>query len=51
MKTYIIDLNKLCNDIILDLHEAGLIELEPQSIEIVRGILLSYLTNIEALQL
>lgn len=51
MKTYIIDLEKLCNNIILNLHEAGLIGLDSESVEVARGILMFYLSNIEALQL
>lgn len=51
MKNYIIDLEKLCNDILLDFYEAGLIDLDSKSVEVAKGILMFHLSNIEVLQL
>lgn len=51
MNTYIIDLEKLCNDILLDFFEEGLIDLDSKSVEVAKGILMFHLANIEALQL
>ncbi len=51
MENYIIDLNQLCNDIILNLHESGLINLDSESIEISRNVLMFHLSHIDALQL